>query len=439
MAYRRRYLSGQSATTVTIAEGAITTDKIVDKAVTQPKVDDNAITSDKIADETIQSEDIKAGEVKTSDLGNGAVTTEKIADQAVTVDKLEASIQGIARPLTPGVSSAEIAAGAVVASKIGAQAVETAKIKDTNVTAAKLAADAVETVKVKDGAITTAKIAGGAIDQTKIGANAVTGSEIQDGAVSTSELATDSVETSKVIDGHITLAKLAPNSVDSSKIVAEGVGTSDLNVAAIAQRHRESFLVRTKNFAEEFGGVDITNRWAKTGDPGGLVYPDSLFGIAIEAAAGVGDAQRIDWGGKQPIRVTSFKPLLTFLISGRTAALNQLTNICGLWKDVNNQIVFYAHDAAGATPNWFAKCVEAGAPTTIDTGIAIDTSGQLLSIEYLSDIAVKFYIDGVLKATVVTNIPSLSFMEPRFEIITQNAGARMFRLQDMILLGVKSV
>lgn len=400
MAYRRRYLSGQSATTVVIAEGAITTDKIVDKAVTQPKVADDAVTSDKIADETIQSEDIKAGEVKTSDLGNGAVTTDKIADQAVTVDKLEASIQGIARPLTPGVSSAEIAAGAVVASKIGAEAVETAKIKDGNVNAAKLAADAVETVKIKDGAVSTAKIAGSAVDSTKIATNAVTGSEILNGSVGVTELATDAVETIKVKDRNITSPKIAIDGVISENV-------ADGTLKDITRRDISGGPI----FYDDFEGAVLDNRWVQSGNAGGLV---TFLASEVKIATGLGlsDEYRINWGGQRLVKLTDSKP--TFVARARVSIDNLITTKMGLWFDPSNYIAFRIIEGVGGVGTWDAVCRSGGAETVQDAGINANLALREFKFVYEADNAVAFYIDGVFRTRITTNIPSTRWTEPYF-------------------------
>ena len=55
--------------------------------------------------------------------------------------------------------------------------------------------------------------------------------------------------------------------------------------------------------------------------------------------------------------------------------------------------------------NYKAYSTLAGATTTTDTGVAIDTSWHIFKI-VATPSDVKFYIDGVLKATHTTNIPT---------------------------------
>ncbi len=92
--------SANSVTTAAIQNGAVTTAKILDGAVTTAKILDDAVTADKLAN-SINTE-IAANTAKTTNathtgdvtgatsltIANDAVTTAKIADDAVTADKL---------------------------------------------------------------------------------------------------------------------------------------------------------------------------------------------------------------------------------------------------------------------------------------------------------------------------------------------------------------
>ena len=434
MAYRRRYLSGQAATTVVIAEGAITSDKIVDGAVTHPKIAPGAVDSERVVDSSLKSEDIKDGEIKSADIASGAVTTDKIASQAVTVDKLEASIQGIARPLTPGVDTAEIQDGKVTLAKLAPDSVDASKIKSGAVGPTELAANAVETDRVKDGAISTAKIAGSAVDSTKIAANAVTGSEILNRAVGNLEIAIEGVQSENIKDLNVGASKLALNSVETDKIKDYNVAEWKIATAALARRHVESKETRIIHHLEEFGGLDISNRWRKFGDPGCSVLPDGKNGIKIETSAISSDAQQIDWGGQGIEPALDAKPIMNIWVPTRHATLNYLKNYLGLWFDDDNEIMFYVSDIVGATPNWQARCRKAVAETTVDTGIALSAAPQAFKIEVVDFAKVLFYINGAEVAEINTNIPTGVELEPRLKIQTLSANARHFSVKYVSIL-----
>ncbi len=441
MVYIRRYLSGQQATTVTIAEGAITSDKIVDGAVTHPKLAPGSVDSERVINESLKSEDIKDGEIKTVDIASGAVTTDKIAPQAVTVDKLEASIQGIARPLTPGVASEEIAALAVVESKIGAQAVASAKIKDGAVSAVKIGADAVEEVKIKDGAVSTAKLAGGAVTETKIGLNAVTGPKIAPGVVSVTELADNAVEAAKIKDLNVSEPKINNDAVITRTILDEAVTAPKLNVAALTRRHLRSFDVRIDRYYDQFKGSGEFNKWRKRVDAGGIVYyvaSSDYAGIMMSTPATTGKKVTLDWDGHgtQPLWGET-SVLFKVLPTTKDYHTRELGLVYAF--DKSQYILFTAEDAVGGTPNWFARCKRLGTETVEDTGIAVADVPQRLKIEYLSGNEVKFYIDGDLVKTITTNVPGEYNLDPWMSVIARSNAARSLWVEMMSLIQERAV
>jgi len=434
MAYRRRYLSGQAATTVVIAEGAITSDKIVDGAVTHPKLAPGSVDSERVIDSSLKSEDIKDGEIKSVDIASGAITTDKIASQAVTVDKLEASIQGIARPLTPGVSTSEILDDAVTEPKLGTNSVGSDALKPGAVGESELAGNAVVEGKIKDGEISTSKYKPSSVDSVALAANSVTGTEILAGACGETELGADSVVTSKVKAANITLAKMAPLSVDTPQLVADAVTEPKLDVAALARRHIESKDTRVLTHFEEFNGLDISNKWAKKGHAGGIVYNDGDKGLNIKTGAVANNKQWIDWGDKWLGLATVVKPLVNIWISSRGTPITYFSSRCGLWFDALDNIIFYAKDIAGAVPNWQAECRKNGAATTVDTLIAVTDDIQLLSIDVISAASVKFYIDGIEVAEITTNIPDDQTVQPYLEIEAESGAIRNFWVKYFSIL-----
>jgi len=439
MVYIRRYLSGQQATTVTIAQGAITSDKIVDGAVTHPKLAPGSVDSEKVIDSSLKSEDIQDGQIKAVDLAPNAVTTDKILDGAVTTQKLEASIQGIARPLTPGVDTAEIQDAKVTLAKLAPDSVDASKIKSGAVGPSELAVAACEESRIKDGAISTAKIAGSAIDSTKISAGAVDGSAILNGSVGVTELATDSVETIKVKDANITLDKLAPDSVDSSKIQADAVTKLKLQSDALEGRHWNSLLRRESIFSEDFGGSEMSNRWVRRGDPTMLIVPAGVKGLKIETGPSNGHEAILDFGDQDITLPDDDNPQMEFMITGRQAPLVKFIALNGLWQDGNNLIAFQADGSGAGVPNWFARCKDEGNLTEVDTGIAVTAGVEKFRIEVAGGISVKFYIDDALVATINTNIPSSIELQPIFWLEAWEAVAKWFYLKNVNITTLKIV
>lgn len=373
MVYRRRYLSGQSATTVQIAEKAVTSDKIGDKAVDTPQLADDAVTSEKIADGEVKTEDIGDQAVQTQDIKNSAVTGPKIADSTIPLSKL--SFSPSTRPLSPGVDTVEIQDAKVTASKLASNAVETAKINNGAVTADKLAGDAVETVKIKDDAVTAPKIAAGAVGNTEIAADAVRGTEIQDGVVSEGKIGTDAVTTVKIKDANVTLSKLE----------------DDVLVKALDNRQL---------FYDDFLGLQLDNLWRANGDAGGAASIVDSSTVSIICDNDIGDFYRLDWGAIQGVSMNAGKGLC--VIQARTPDLGNLVVFVGIFNDANNFVGFRLDTAVDN--NWYAVSKQGGVETATDTGLAQDALKTKFEVRYATvggDIT--FYMDDVLKATIATN------------------------------------
>lgn len=56
--------------------------------------------------------------------------------------------------------------------------------------------------------------------------------------------------------------------------------------------------------------------------------------------------------------------------------------------------------------HWIAECTKSGVITTVDTGVAVNTSGQQKLAIIATTSSVKFYIGGLLVATISTNVPA---------------------------------
>jgi len=436
MVYIRRYLSGQQATTVTIAQGAITSDKIVDGAVTHPKLAPGSVDSERVINESLKSEDIKDGEIKSQDIASGAVTTDKIASQAVTVDKLEASIQGIARPLTPGVDTAEIQDAKVTLAKLAPNSVNADKIVGGSVGPSELAVAACEESRIKDGACTRDKIAVGAIDSTKLGVGSCDGSAILNGSVGSTELATDSVITEKIKNNNVTTEKINPAAVNASRLAPNACTEPKLDGAALGLRHLISFDARVDRHYDQFKGENVSRKWRKRVDAGGSVFystTSNYAGMGLNTDNTNGAKVILDWEehGTHPAW-GDLSILFKVLPTDRDYQTRELGLAAAF--DKANYALFTAEDLAGGIPNWFARCKGLGGETVEDTGVAVSASPQILEIEYEAGGAWKFYIDGFLVNTIATHSPSIYNLDPWMSIIARSNAARGLWIETMSLI-----
>lgn len=383
MVYRRRYLSGQSATTALIAEKAVTEDKIADKAVGEAQLADDAVSTGKIQDGEVKSEDIGSKEVKTPDIDDGAVTTPKIANGAVTSEKLADPV--ITRPITPGVATAEIANEAVTEGKLGAGAATETKIGAGSVVAIKLAGDAVETAKIKDDAVTQPKIAAGAVGNTEIAADAVRGTEIQDGAVSEGKIGTDAVTTVKIKDDNVTTPKILDANVTEPKLERDILSKK---------------LYNRQIFYDDFVGSVLDTKWRVNGDAGGVasVQPSSIGRIVTDND--IGDFYRLDWNGVHGMAMDAGIGRAIFRVKPLSVA--DVVVFIGIYKGAADFVGFRLDTSVDG--NWYAVSKVGGVETATDTGVAAAAGFQKFEVLYLSvggDI--EFRIDNALVATINAN------------------------------------
>jgi len=427
MAYKRRYLSGQEATTIDISEGAITPDKISDGAVITRTIADVAVTAEKIANLSVGAEHIKPD----------AVETEKIKDGAVTLEKLSSEITPAVRPLTPGVSSEEIAA----------EAVTETKIKDDSISGSKIKAGAVGNQQIQDAAVTGAKLAAKTISGDKIADDSISYQQIQAGAITSSELANNSVSEGKIINGSVSGQKLSAGAVSGDKIANLAIKDQHIDFLAVrepktdtailAARHEESYLVRNLDIREDFRGCEISNRWRRTQCYDSYILPTDKGLKFVTPSAAMGFPIAVDFGGKG-ITGHGRKLLFSSIISDRVGSLSNLGHKVGLqaafidpWTE--GDLIRFYQDKNHAGARWYAQAREGGNLTSVDTGVDITTDPQILGIEWNSPTNVRFYIDGLQVAEITTNIPNSSILDPFIEL-KNHAAAAVSMVVPMITL-----
>ena len=92
--------------------------------------------------------------------------------------------------------------------------------------------------------------------------------------------------------------------------------------------------------------------------------------------------------------------------------------------------IYFENITAGALVNWDCITRAASAETNTDTGSVMDTSFHTFLIEG-NGTNVLFYIDGVLKCTQATNLPTAALV-PFFSIIATEAVAKNMDLDAFI-------
>ena len=162
-------------------------------------------------------------------------------------------------------------------------------------------------------------------------------------------------------------------------------------------------------FWDDFISATYNTRvWAVTGT-GSITSLDQVGG-RIRVRATAGNTYRFNHGNYGAYSVAA-KAQVTWRTSllvptGGTGGSVE----CGLQATSNpttNKICF---QAIRGTANYQCLCQSGGVGSPVDSGIAVDTNPHNFFIETLTG-SVNFYIDGVLRANITSDIPS-STLQP---------------------------
>ena len=426
MAYKRRYLSGQEAVTVDIAEDAITPDKIQPGAVGPEALAPDSVSGEKIIPGTIETSDLKDELITSPKISPGAVDTEALAAKCVTQEKLSDEILPSVRPFSPGISTAEIADDAVDHSKLGPEAVESDSIKPGAVDTAAVAHDAITDDKISDDAVQSEHVENGAIVAGKCANDSISEPCIVDGSCTHDKIGAGAVYGDRIPDGAIDEDHLAADSVGSDELQADAVTTEKLDESALAQRHIVTLRLNQVSLFEEFIGSSWSNKWIGEILTGAQLYIDDSGSLRMYVGMGVAGSCRLYApyvpdvlaGVDQSI---DFRAFFLGMLGDGTARL-------GIYADDDNYIAFRAiNPVAAGTVNWYAVCRSGGVETAVDTGIGFNAGEWVFSLRITGLSKVEFFINGVSVAEITTNIPT-AFV-PALDAYLLGAGTALQRMQ----------
>ena len=185
-------------------------------------------------------------------------------------------------------------------------------------------------------------------------------------------------------------------------------------------------------FFDDFHGDQLQDEWSEGGVAGTAVVVDAQTGGIVRFTTGATafDDYHIQWG-ENPNEVRSLhvdkKATMEFRL--KLAQTNTVMSFTYLYFDGNNGINFQ-YDSSVDT-NWQIRCMNGGAPTLLDSGVAVDTDYHIFRIECHTHGAnhVHFYIDGVETANspITTNIPddAADYLMPRLFLRTRENVAKI--------------
>ena len=184
----------------------------------------------------------------------------------------------------------------------------------------------------------------------------------------------------------------------------------------------DSFMDRLLYF-DDFHGDQIQDEWREGGNAGGsAVVVDAQTGgiVRITTDNDNNDKRFIDWNDIRSLHVSKRVSMEV------RAKINQATYVSVgfvLQFDMGNRVFFFVNEVAGGATNWQIFCMDGGAQTSLDSGVALDTDYHIFRIECFPTGQGHFFIDGVETANspITTNIPDDAgdYLQPWLQMQTR--------------------
>jgi hypothetical protein len=169
-------------------------------------------------------------------------------------------------------------------------------------------------------------------------------------------------------------------------------------------------------FYDDFVGSNYDNRWWTGRGTGGSL---ATFDNGILRVRANGGLQYELYQGDKPDFSLAANAVHTsrWRISSLTGVSSEIGLEAASPNHTTDWLCFLYNSAYGA--NWQAQCGAGGSTTTVDTGVVANLSYHEFRIE-CSSTAVKFFLDGVLVATITTNLTALLLQPHGYVVSTSN-------------------
>jgi hypothetical protein len=172
-------------------------------------------------------------------------------------------------------------------------------------------------------------------------------------------------------------------------------------------------------FYDDFTGTNYEDRWWTTRGTGGSLALQTDGSIRVRATANNSfEMYQNDlpdfFVAKNATMMFRYKLNVTTSIQGEVGFEAASPNNTLDW------VTLYYDSAVGS--NWQAQAAAGGTSTTVDTGVAADANYHEFKIITRNG-EITYYIDGVLVATITTNITSLA-LQPYAYIVSKTGSTR---------------
>jgi len=159
----------------------------------------------------------------------------------------------------------------------------------------------------------------------------------------------------------------------------------------------------TMEYFEEFVGNALSGAWDVTlvgAGSSALLISAQDSAVRLRADVALNDSAEIDHGGNHSFRASSNAAFWArFEEQGAT---NQGLELGFSRNDGASEHIWLEHGSGG---NYIASVMSATTETTVDTGVAVDTSKHIVEI-LVDTTRVEFIVDDVSVAVITTNIPT---------------------------------
>ena len=154
-----------------------------------------------------------------------------------------------------------------------------------------------------------------------------------------------------------------------------------------------------------------------------FTYDDDNKGLLITPSTAAPVWPQMDFNGVIPFIQTASTIIGSVSFTVGTSSGEQYFGMSGDTSTTESQSVIIENSSTQVNMRAETKSGAAGGST--DTGVPVDTTGTFYTVKIVCKAAsVDFYINGTLRVTVTTNLPTIS-MSPKFYMINRTAGQQI--------------
>ena len=204
-------------------------------------------------------------------------------------------------------------------------------------------------------------------------------------------------------------------------------GTPTWSTGAVVGSANQRFIYWFSGsvFGTLAGGQSEDGVWSMRENVGGtptFTYDDDNKGLLVTPATPVAWPQ-MDFNGVIPFIETASTIIGSVSFTVGASSGEQYYGMSGTIDTSQNQSALIENNSTQV--NMRAQTKGVGVVGNTDTGVPVSTGGTFYTVKIVCKAAsIDFYIDGTLRVTATTNLPTIS-MSPKFYAINRTAGQQI--------------